>query len=107
MADYERCLEGALGTIAQQPGVEVVIQGPGAPNLTLDSRGLAPDAIERYRAVERMARRVATAHGALYVDRWDTVSAGFFFPGSIRPTSDGHSTWGYLLAERLMAECLV
>jgi len=107
IAEYERCLDGALNAASQLPGVRVAIQGPGAPNLSLDSRGLASDALERYRAVEGMARRVAAAHGVLYVERWDTVSNGFFLPGSIRPGVDGHSTWGYLLAEKLMAEGFV
>jgi len=107
IAEYERCLDGALRAARVMSGVRVAIQGPGAPNLALDARGLAPDALERYRSVEGMARRIAAAHGALYVDRWDTVSTGFFLPGSIRPAVGGHSTWGYLLAEKLMAEGLV
>jgi hypothetical protein len=84
-----------------------VVQGPGAPNLDLPSRGLATNAVERYRSVEQLARRAAEQHGALYVDRWDTVSPGFFLPGSIRPSAQAHTMWGHLLAEQLLAAGMV
>lgn len=104
---YGQSLEEALQQIAAVPGTDAVVQGPAAPNLELDMRGLAPDAIERYRAVAAMARRVAETHGALYVDRWDTTAPGFFLPGSIRPSAKGHTMWGNLLAERLLAAGVV
>jgi hypothetical protein len=107
IAEYEELVDCEIARITDHPGVSVVIQGPGAPNLDLDSPGLAPDAVERYRAVEQMARRVAAARKVLYVDRWNTVSAGFFLPGSIRPGSEGHIVWGHLLARELMAAGLV
>jgi hypothetical protein len=68
----------------------------------LNSCKLASDAIERYRAVEAMARRVASANDVLYVDRWDSVTPRFFNPGSIRPTPEGHLMWGHLLADELL-----
>jgi hypothetical protein len=101
--DYEACLDMALARVRQVDGVRSVVQGPGAPNLALDSRGLASDAIERYRAVAAMARRTAAAHGVLYVDRWDSVGPRFFLPGSIRPDIKGHLVWGHLLAEQLLS----
>jgi hypothetical protein len=107
VAEYEELVDCEIARIADHPGVSAVIQGPGAPNLDLDSPGLAPDAVERYRAVEQMARRVAAARKALYVDRWNTVAAGFYLPGSIRPGSEGHTVWGHLLARDLMAAGLV
>jgi hypothetical protein len=107
VAEYEEVVDREIARIADHPGVSAVIQGPGAPNLDLDSPGLAPDAVERYLAVERMARRIAAARKALYVDRWNTVAAGFFLPGSIRPGSEGHTVWGHLLARELMAAGLV
>lgn len=105
--EYEACLRRAVMTVKNAAGVACVIQGPGAPNLALDSPRLPSDVVERYREVERLARRVADAHGALYVDRWDTVAPGFFGSGSIRPTAEGHSTWGHLLADRLIEAGLV
>lgn len=107
VTEYEGFVDRAIARIGELPGVDAVIQGPGAPNLDLDSPALAPDAVERYRAVEQMARRVAAARKALYMDRWDTVSAGFFLPGSIRPGPEGHASWGHLLARGLMAAGLV
>lgn len=102
LAEYESFVGRAIDDVKQHAGVYCVVQGPGAPNLTLDARELAADAIERYRGVEQMARRVAETHGALYVDRWDTIAAGFFLPGSIRPSAQGHSVWGHLLADQLL-----
>lgn len=105
--EYEASLRRAVAMVKEAAGVACVIQGPGAPNLALDSRSLPSNVLDRYREVERLARRVADAHGALYVDRWDTVAPGFFGSGSIRPTAEGHSTWGHLLADRLIAAGLV
>lgn len=105
--EYEASLRRAVVTVKDAAGVDCVIQGPGAPNLALDSPKLPSDVLERYREVERLARRVADAHGVLYVDRWDTVAPGFFGSGTIRPTVEGHSTWGHLLADRLIAAGLV
>ena len=107
VADYERCVAGALELIATVEGTSAVVQGPGAGNFAMESKGLASDAIERYRAVQEMARRVAGAHGALYVDRWDSVASGFFIPGTTRPTMRGHSVWGHLLAEQLLRAGMV
>jgi hypothetical protein len=101
IAEYEACVSSALSLIASQ-GVTAVVQGPGAGNFAVSSKRLPDDAVERYRAVSEMARRVATEHGALYVDRWDTVAGGFFIPGTTRPTKRGHSTWGHLLADHLL-----
>lgn len=105
--EYEAAVNEALALVAAVPGVTGVIQGPGAPNLDLDARGIASDAVERYRAVNEMARRVAEANGALYVDRWDTVAKGFFNEGSIRPSARAHSVWGHLLANELLAAGVV
>ncbi len=107
VAEYESFVDQATRMIREAEGVHAVIQGPGAPNLDLDSRGLAPDAVEKYRAVDEMARRVASERKALYVDRWDTVSSEFFLEGSIRPRAAGHSVWGNLLARELLAAGLV
>jgi hypothetical protein len=108
IAEYESCLAGALQLIAAAPQtIRAVVQGPGAPNLALDSRDIAPDAMERYRAVHAMARRVADAHGALFVDRWDTVTSGFYSEGSVRPTMQGHSAWGHLLGAELLQAGIV
>lgn len=107
VADYESCVSGALALVGAVEGTTAVVQGPGAGNFALESKGLASDAIERYRAVNEMARRVAEAHGALYVDRWDTVASGFFIPGTTRPTMQGHSVWGHLLAEQLLSAGIV
>ena len=107
LEEYERFLRLALEEIALHPNIHAVIQGPGAPNLDLDARGIAPDAVERYRAVEAMARRVAEEAEALYVDRWDSVDSGFFLDGSIRPTAGGHDVWGNLLARELLTAGLV
>jgi hypothetical protein len=68
----------------------------------LDSKKIASDALQRYRAVLAMARRLAAAHNALFVDRWDTVAGNFYLPGSARPTTSGHSVWGHLLADELL-----
>jgi len=107
VGEYEACVSEALSLIGESTGVAAVVQGPGAGNFAVASKGMPADAVERYRAVNEMARRVAGAHGALYVDRWDTVSAGFFLDGSTRPTLAGHSTWGHLLADTLLREGLV
>jgi hypothetical protein len=55
-----------------------------------------------YAGVHVMSRRVAEAHGALFVDRWDTVSSGFYTDGSPRPTLAGHSACGHLLGAELL-----
>jgi hypothetical protein len=107
VAEYEICVEAALDDLLAATGVSAVIQGPGAPNLTLERPGIAPDAMERYRAVREMARRVAERRQALFVDRWDTVSGGFFIDDSVRPTAGGHSVWGQLLASELLHSGLV
>jgi hypothetical protein len=107
VSQYEAALTAAIGVITAHGGVSTVIQGPGAPNLELNRRGVAPDAIDRYRAVNAMSRRVATAHGALFVERWDTVAGGFFLPDSIRPGKSGHSVWGHLLASELLSAGVV
>lgn len=106
-AEYEQQLDKAIRTVREVPDIDCVIQGPGAPNLTLDSRHFPADIVERYRAVQLMARRVADAHDVLYVDRWDTVASGFFSSDSIRPSAQGHSVWGHLLADHLIAAGLV
>ena len=106
MEQYEAGLDDALSQI-KAAGVDAVVQGPGAPNLELDSSGLSPDALEKYRAVEQLARRAAERHGALYVDRWDTVTKGFYLPGHIRPSAQAHTLWGHLLAEQLLSAGLV
>jgi hypothetical protein len=102
VADYEGCVADALTLIRQTPGVTPVVQGPGAATFAVEAKGLASDAVSRYRAVNEMARRVATAHAALYVDRWDTVAGDFYLPGTSRPGRQGHSVWGHLLADRLL-----
>lgn len=107
ISEYEAGLERAVRMVGDAAGVDCVIQGPGAPNLTLSSRLLPATMIERYREVEAMARRVARSHDILYVDRWDTVSSSFYRGDSIRPTSQAHSTWGHLLADELIAADLV
>jgi hypothetical protein len=107
LSEYENALSVAMGVIAEHGGVSTVIQGPGAPNLELNRRGIAPDAIDRYRAVNAMSRRVATRHDALFIERWDTVAGGFFLPGSIRPGKSGHSVWGHLLANQLLGAGIV
>ena len=106
IAEYEQCLGAALARITAS-GAHAVVQGPGAPNTALDSRRLASDAIERYRGVDAMARRAAAAHGALFVDRWDTVTSGFYSDGDVRPSLRGHSTWGHLLAGELLRAGIV
>jgi hypothetical protein len=106
LAEYESCLAAALGLIVAVPETHAVVQGPGAPNFAVDARGVVPDMLERYRAVHSMARRVATAHGALFVDRWDTVTSGFY-TDSVRPSLQGHSVWGHLLGAELLQAGLV
>lgn len=105
--EYEALLDAAVAHIATTPSVHVVIQGPGAPNLALDARILPTDMVRRYRAVEELARRVAAARQALYIDRWDTTASGFYSAGSIRPGAQGHLLWGHVLAEQLCAAGLV
>lgn len=107
VAEYESYVDETVAAIARVPDTHVVIQGPGAPNLELDARGLPVDTEERYRAVEAMAKRVAEQRGALYVDRWDSVTSTFFLPGDIRPRAEGHSMWGHLLARELLGAGLV
>jgi hypothetical protein len=100
---YESCLVETLAMLRPVSGTSVVIEGPGAPNQELDWKTIASDAIERSREVNEMARRVAAAHHVLFVERWDTVASGFFLPGDARPSAKGHSIWGHLLAEELLA----
>lgn len=106
VVQYEHAVAETLAIITAG-GATPVVQGPGAPNLALDSRRMASDALERYRAVHHMARRVAEEKRALYVDRWDTVASGFFLPGTVRPTASGHSAWGHLLGHELLSAGLV
>jgi hypothetical protein len=105
--DYEHFVTEALEVIKNHPNVHGVIQGPGAPNLDVGARSLPPDMLDRYRDVASMARRVAQSQDALYVDRWDTVSPGFFSPGTVRPSAQGHSAWGQILAAELLSAGLV
>lgn len=102
VAEYESSLRQALESVGARDGVQAVVQGPGAPNLDLNSRELPSDALERYRAVHEMSRRVAEERKALYVDRWDTVTRGFYPDGGIRPTARAHSVWGHLLGAELL-----
>lgn len=105
--EYETLIDAAVANIAATGDVHVVVQGPGAPNLALDARGLPTDMLSRYRAVEQSARRIAERHRALYIDRWDTTAPQFYTPGSIRPQAEGHLIWGHLLAKGLLAAGLV
>lgn len=107
VAEYESAVVHALELVRSTPGADAVIQGPGAPNLTLDGRGIAGDAVARYREVREMAQRVAAAHGVLFVDRWDTVTGAFYTDNSVRPAAGAHSVWGHLLAEELLRAGLV
>jgi hypothetical protein len=106
LAEYESFVDSTVAQI-QHGGTPVVVQGPGAPNLALEARGIAADMPERYRDVERMAQRVAQHRGALYVDRWSTITPRFYLSGSIRPHADGHTIWGNLLADELLSAGLV
>jgi hypothetical protein len=106
MAEYETSVNAALQQI-REGGATPVVQGPGAARFNVEAKTIPPDILERYRAVEQMARRAAETHGALYVDRWDTVSGDFYLPGSARPTLHGHSVWGHLLADHLLREGVV
>lgn len=105
--EYEACVTQSLELIKRAAGIDAVVQGPGAPNLALDSRWLPSDAMERYREVNAMARRVAAASEALYVDRWDTVASGFYTADSVKPSASAHSVWGHLLASQLLAAGVV
>jgi hypothetical protein len=107
VGDYEACVSEALSCVRQAAGVTPVVQGPGAATFAVNAKGLASDALTRYRAVNDMARRVASRHGALYIDRWDTVVDGFYLPGTSRPTRQGHSIWGHLLADHLLQSGIV
>jgi len=107
LAEYESFVDGAVAQIQERSETTVVVQGPGAPNLALEARGIPTNMPERYREVEQMARRVAETRGALYVDRWSTITPRFFLPGSIKPQAEGHTVWGNLLAEELLAAGLV
>lgn len=104
--EYESLVDASVAHMQETPGLTVVVQGPGAPNLDLEARRLA-GMPERYRAVEEMARRVAMTRGALYVDRWSTVDSAFYLPRSVRLHADGHAVWGNLLADELLAAGLV
>jgi hypothetical protein len=106
-AEYGQFLRDALATIARTSGTIAVVQGPGAPNLDLDGRFLASDTLDRYRALAHLARTIASEEGALFVERWDSVTRDFFLPGLVRPHARGHAIWGSLLAEQLMAAGLV
>ena len=101
--EYEDHLDAALSLVADR-NVRAVIQGPGAPNLAL---AIPPDTVERYRAVNEMARRVAATRHALYIDRWDTVDSAFYTEGSVRPTANAHAVWGHLLAAELLRNRVV
>lgn len=107
VADYSGALRSALTSLAAHPDVTVVIQGPGAPNPDLSPRGMPADVVDRYRAVNEMARHAADTHRAVYVDRWNTVSTQFYSGGSVRPTAAAHRTWGQLLANELLANELL
>ncbi|HYC93850.1 MAG TPA: hypothetical protein VEO54_31905 [Thermoanaerobaculia bacterium] len=107
VAEYESAVGQALELVRDAPGVDAVLQGPGAPNLDLDARGIATDAVARYRDVREMAQRAAASQGVLFVDRWDTVTGAFFTDNSVRPTAAGHSVWGHLLAAELLRAGLV
>jgi hypothetical protein len=106
-AQYGEYLRDAVRAIARVPGTTAVIQGPGAPNVELNDRHLPADMIERYRTLSHIARGVAAEEGALFVERWDSVTHEFYLPGSVRPQVQGHSIWGNLLAEQLLAAGLV
>lgn len=106
LAEYESCVSSVLEKLRDE-GIAAVVQGPGAGNFATQSKGRPADLADLYRAVGEMARRVAEAHGALFVDRWDTVTSTFFIPGTTRPTAKGHSVWGHLLADHLLREGLV
>lgn len=104
--EYEACVDDALKRI-KGSGASTVVQGPGAGDVAATSKVLRTDAVELYRAVYEMARRVAETNGALFVDRWDTVSPRFFLPGTTRPTLAGQSMWGHLLADHLLRAGLI
>lgn len=106
LAEYESCVTNVLAKLREE-GIATVVQGPGAGNFAVESKGRPAHLAELYRSVGDMARRVAAAHGALFVDRWDTVTGNFFIPGTTRPTAKGHSVWGHLLADHLLREGLV
>lgn len=107
VADYSAALNNALAKLAEHEDITIVIQGPGAPNPDLQMRGLPRDVHDRYHAVNEMARHAADEHGAVYVDRWDTVSSRFYNDGSVRPTAVAHRAWGHLLASHLLANEIV
>jgi hypothetical protein len=107
IVEYEACVGEALDLIAQQ-GVPAVVQGPGSGNFAVRGVRLPANAMQLYREVAAMARRVAAAHGARFVDRWDTVAGcDFYLSGSTRPSARGHSVWGHLLADHLLRDGLV
>ncbi len=101
LAEYESFVDSTVAQI-QLEGTPVVVQGPGAPNLALEARGIASNMPERYREVERMAQRVAAKRGALYVDRWSTITPRFYIAGSIRPHAYGANSPAAGLPERLI-----
>jgi hypothetical protein len=107
MGDYETLVDEAIVALKAVPGVSIVIQGPGELNPDLKGRFLATDAVERYKEVDAMARRLAEKHAALFIDRWSTITPKFYRPGNVRPTQAGHELWGHLLGEKLLAEGLV
>jgi hypothetical protein len=102
VAEYERCLADALALVVAAPSTRAVVQGPGAPNMSIDPSSVASDLPQRFVAVREMARRVADQHGALFVDRWDTITKNFYSDASPRPSAEGHSIFGQLLAAELL-----
>ncbi len=63
--------------------------------------------IPRYRTLAHLARTVAREEGALFVERWDSITREFYLSGSVRPHVRGHAIWGSLLAEQLIGAGLV
>jgi hypothetical protein len=108
--DYETALEQAARLLRAAEGVEAVFQGPGAFNDSIDARSIAPNALEVYRSVNAMTRRVADRPGVLFVDRLVAAPlplGKFYLSGSIRPSRAGHEAWGHMLAESLWRASLV
>jgi hypothetical protein len=110
MLDYETALDEAARVLRAADGVEVVFQGPGVFNDSIDASSVAPNAEAVYRNVNAMTRRIANRHGALFVDRLGGAplpKAKFFLPGSMRPSRIGQEAWGHMLAQHLRSEGLV
>lgn len=107
MEEYEQLFDESLVAL-KDSGVRVVVQGPMAPNLDIEATRQHPTSlIERYRATREIARRLAHDHELLFIDRWDTLGAGFYLPGDARPSARGHAIIGNLLAEELLRAQLV